>query len=119
MNVTAVRTRLWDTFKDVSTLARAIGELARDLNAAFDGMPLLKLVSFQSLYTEPMFLSLNSNPVGIVALRIRQTNSQDTVIGCGCAVEWVWDSSRAKINHIDGMTVGSGNTYSFDFLAVG
>jgi hypothetical protein len=96
-----------------------VGELARDLAAKFSNIPLLKLVQFEALYTEPLYVSFDHNPVGIVVMRVRNKLSQEAPVLTGGTPHWVWDGTRAKINSIDGMSAGSGSTFIFDMLMVG
>lgn len=113
-DITPVRKDTWD---DVSP--RDIGELARDIRAKFSTLSKRKLVEFESQYTEPMYVSFDTNPKAITCLRVRNKAAQETPVLCGQMVHWAWDSSRAKINSIDGMSPGSGLTYLFTFEAVG
>jgi hypothetical protein len=114
-DVSPVRQVTWDQ-KTVSPTD--LGELARDLLAKFATIPLRKIVEVTQLYAEPMYLAADHNPTAITCLRVRQQNSQEAPVLSGAAVHWVWDSNRAKINSIDGMTPGSTN-YIFTFELVG
>lgn len=95
-----------------------VAELARGLQQRLDGQPTRKVVEQNSLYTEPMYLSLDKNPMGITCLRIRKAANAESPVLSGSMVNWVWDSTRAKITSIDGMSVGSGVAYTFTFEAV-
>lgn len=112
-DVTPVRKDTWDDVKP-----RDMGELARDLSAKFKTIPTRRIVELESLYTEPMFLALDSNPKAITCLRVRNKAAQETPVLCGQMVHFAWDSTRAKIYSIDGMSAGSGLTYMFTFEAV-
>jgi hypothetical protein len=114
MAVTPVRKDTWD-----SVTPTDIGELARDLRAKLATIPRRRIVEFEGLYTEPMYVGVESNPKALACLRVRNKAAQEAPVLCGQMVHWVWDSGRAKINSIDGMSPGSGLTYMFTFEAVG
>lgn len=113
----AARTRVWDTLKDVPTLARAMGEFARDMQQAVSALARTKVVRFEAVYTEPFTLDVPNNPEGIYCLRVRDRDDQTTPVLSGCAVHWVWFNGVAQINSIDGLTPGA-TTYLFTFLVV-
>ena len=95
-----------------------IAELARGIGQRLDGQPTRKIVELNALYTEPMYLALDRNPMGITCLRIRKQANAEAPVLSGSMVSWVWDSTRARITSIDGMTPSSGVTYTFTFEAV-
>jgi hypothetical protein len=107
-----------DNWDDASISPNDVGELVRDLKAKFANIVPRKIVEVTQLYAEPMYISLDHNPIAIDCLRVRQQNAQETPVLAGRAVHWVWDSTRAKVNSIDGMTPGSTN-YIFTFELVG
>lgn len=98
-----------------------VGNLARDIADRLDGQPRLYVVpEFVDIYREPMYVSLPANPsVGIVALRIRVANKPETPVLTGSMCEWSWVNNRARIDSIDGMSIGSGKLFIFNLLAVG
>lgn len=114
MNQAPVSKRTWDS--DVVT-PQDVQDLATGIGRHIDSQPVRKISEFDALYTEPMYLSLIQNPIGIVCLRVRQVNAPESAVLSGGAVHWAWDgsNSRAKILSIDGMSPGSGLTYTFTF----
>jgi hypothetical protein len=108
----SIRKKIWDD--------PDLGEFARGVATRFDTQPLRKLIEFSALYTEPMYLQLERNPVGILCIRIRQTNAPQASVLSGGMVDWVWESTRAKVTSIDGMStyLTSGLLYTFTFEAV-
>lgn len=112
---TPITKTIWD---GDSVDPKDVAELARGIGTRLDGQPTRKIVELQALYTEPMYLTLDRNPMGITCLRIRKAANAESPVLSGSMVVWVWDSTRARITSIDGMSVGSGVTYTFTFEAV-
>jgi hypothetical protein len=113
------QTPITKTIWDGSTVdPKDVAELARGIGQRLDGQPTRLIVELQALYTEPMYLQLDRNPMGITCLRVRKAANAESPVLSGSMVVWVWDSTRAKITSIDGMSVGSGVTYTFTFEAV-
>lgn len=112
---TPITKTIWDG-DDVQP--KDVAELARGVQSRFDSQPTRKLVEFNALYTEPMYLALDKNPMGISCVRIRKAQNAEAPVMSGSAVNWVWDSTRAKITSVDGMSVGSGITFTFTFEAI-
>ena len=108
----AIRKRIWDD--------PDLGEFARGVARRFDTEPTHKLLEFNALYTEPLYLALDRQPVGILCIRIRQTTAPQASVLSGGMVDWVWESTRAKVTSIDGMStyLASGLLYTFTFEAV-
>lgn len=112
---TPITKTIWD---GTSVDPKDIAELARGLQQRLDGQPTRKIVEQSSLYTEPMYLALDKNPMAITCLRVRKASNAEAIVTSGSMVNWVWDSTRAKITSVDGMSIGSGLTYTFTFEAV-
>jgi hypothetical protein len=99
-----------------------ISELARDLRAAFLEIPLLKIVTIEGQYTEPMAIGYDHEPAGVMVLRVQNVrNSAEVPLRSGGTVHFVWDGTRkrCRIDSIDGMTPLAGATYRFTFLMIG
>ena len=93
-----------------------IAEAFRDVQQHFDEMVLFRVLKFERLYTEPMYLSLAYEPDGIFAMRIRTVATPDTPVAHGTAVEYSMENGRVRINTIDGMTPATPGPFHFTLL---
>lgn len=101
---------------------RAVSENMRDIDDYMRGtVQWIRLEQFDSLYTEPMYISLKQEPVGLVCVRVRQVRALEAPLQAGGVVPFVWDGpgSRAAVSLVPGLTTGTGQKYRFDFVAVG
>jgi hypothetical protein len=66
-----------------------------------------------------MYLSLDNEPFAIIAARVRNRDTPETVVANGLRVSFVYDGDRrqARIDDIEGMSTGA-TFYVFDFLVV-
>lgn len=117
-----LRKGIWEQ-SDVRALARDMGDFARDVAAHFgrtssSGFTKKKL---DAVYTEPFYLSSDSEPDGLIAVRIRKLTALETPILTGGVCHFTYDAAhkRCRINSIDGMTPEPGVLYRFTFLMVG
>lgn len=97
-----------------------IGELARDVQQAFEQTPRMIFKTFEGLYTEPMtVLALQSPPLSVELVRVLDLAAQETPVKCGGLCHYVWSPQNGgcKITSIDGMSVAvNGNkAYRFTF----
>lgn len=105
------------TFED-----RAVSEAMHDIDDYVRGTVQWVVVpQFDSLYTEPLHVSLKTEPIGLVCVRVRQVLALEAPLLAGGVVPYVWDGTnrRAAVSRVPGLTVGSGVQYRFDFVAVG
>jgi hypothetical protein len=102
-----------------SYVEQPVSELARDVDEQLRALTTQLKVTTTEQYREPMYLTLDNEPFGISAVRVRQRDTPETVVSHGQRVSFVWDESRsaARIDDIDGMTPGA-TFYVFDFLVV-
>ena len=103
---------------DVAAVARTLGEVARDAQQALDSIPELQIIKFTRQYAEPMLLrGFASEPSGIVALRIQQDATPETVVAHGTRVSYRMTSAGIQVDAIDGMSV-SDTVYRFTLMVV-
>jgi hypothetical protein len=79
----------------------------------------VEVPQFDAIYTEPLFVKLDNEPLGLVLVRVRPTTQLTSALIAGGVVPFEWDGvgSRAKILKVSGLTVGT--DYRFSFIAVG
>lgn len=96
----------------------AVTQLVNYLRA----QPRIELTVVESLYTPPMYLRLEAEPTGgILCVRVREMPDQEAIVPHTSTVVFTWegDRSRARIDAIGGMIVGTGQKYRFNFAALG
>lgn len=99
---------------------QAIDAAMRDIDDFMRGtLRSTSVPEFDATYTEPMYIGLTGEPVGIVCLRVRPVSQLTAALIAGGAVPFEWDGAnkRAKVLKVDGLTVGT--DYRFNFMAVG
>jgi hypothetical protein len=96
---------------------RDVASLAVDTDEQLRALVNMSKVTAVQQYTEPMFVTLDAEPFAIVAARIRLRDTPETVVANGLRVSFTWLGDRARIDEIEGMTVGA-SFYTFDFLVV-
>lgn len=108
-----IRKRVWSD-KD-------LGELARDVASALEGIPTLKIKKFEAQYTEPLYVAYDHEPEILFCGRVRRFHDEETPVRTGglCHFTWEGNRSRCRIDSIDGMTPEPGVLYRFTFLMVG
>lgn len=98
---------------------RAVNALALDINGVLMRLMPTRVLSFAAQYREPMHIALESQPLGLYAMRIREESAPEDVVNHGTRVSWTWDGTRgARIDAIEGMTPGA-TRYLFDLEVVG
>lgn len=101
-----------------------LGEQFRDIQRAFDAIPIFLQRTIEMMYTEPLVLgNLQQEPDAILCIRVIDLASQETtVLGAGGVCHYVWraDAGGAHINSINGMSLVSngGKKYRLTFLLV-
>lgn len=96
-----------------------IDESFRDLDDYMRGtLRWIEVPQFDAQYTEPFFVKLEQEPIGLVCVRVRPTAQLTAALVAGGVVPFEWDGvgARAKILKVDGLTVGT--TYRFNLIAV-
>lgn len=99
-----------------------LSEAMRDIDDYMRGtLQVLRVDQFDALYTEPIYLALDSEPVGIVCVRVRELPALGTALVAGgvCPFEWDGRRMRAVVSKVPGLTTGTGTIYRFDFVTVG
>lgn len=107
--------------KRVQAIEQALGENFRDTDDAKRAAAVVYRITERGAYTEPMYLTLPSEPQsGIVLTRIRKLPDDGSVVPCGSIVHFEWDSAqnRAVIKSIDGLTPDPVQKYTFNFAVV-
>jgi hypothetical protein len=107
--------------KRVGAIEQALGENFRDTDDAKRASAVVYRIEEIGPYTEPMFLTLPSEPQGgIVLARIRKFPDDGLPVVGGGMVHFDWDSSanRARIKSIDGLTPSPTQKYTFSFAVV-
>lgn len=96
-----------------------VQRLARDADEQLRALVTARKATITAQYTEPMYLSANDEPYGIICIRVRQRDNPEAVVAHTQRVSFVWDASRraARIDDIGGMSTGA-TFYVFDFLVV-
>lgn len=81
----------------------------------------LRVPEFDSLYTEPLPISLAQEPFGVLCARVRQVGALEAPITAGgiCPFVWHGPSKRALVLRVPGLTTGLGTTYRYNFAVVG
>jgi hypothetical protein len=100
----------------------ALSENMRDVDDYMRGtLRWLQVPQFDTPYTEPLHLSLEDEPVGVVCVRVRQILALTTPLLAGGVCPFVWDGKqrRVSVSKVPGLTVGTGAVYRFDFAVVG
>lgn len=95
-------------------------ELARAVQSIFDALVRFEVLSVTTQYSEPMFLGYDHEPSAIIAARIRNDATPETVVAAGPRVCYTWLGSAGglRIDDINGLTPG-GTTYRFTFVMIG
>lgn len=98
-------------------------ELQRVIADVLKKIPRQQLKSLDSAYTEPINLTLDHKPTGIVLVSCVSTfdpEAPEDVLSGGF-VHWTWEGakSRARINSIDGLTPAAAPVFRFNFWVVG
>jgi len=99
-----------------------ISENMRDVDDYMRGtLRWLRVPRFDALYTEPLYISLEDEPIGVVCVRVRQVLALTTALIAGGVCPFIWDGpqSRVIVQKVSGLTVGTGAAYRFDFAVVG
>lgn len=97
-----------------------LGENFRDIQRAFDAIPIVLLRKIETEYREPLVLgSMDNEPDGIEVMRIVDLAKPETPVRVGGLCHYVWrpDRGGAQIYAIDGMTLAAngGKKYRFTF----
>jgi hypothetical protein len=72
----------------------------------------------ESLYTEPLRIAMDQQPIGIICVRVRSFPDLSAPLIAGGVCPFEWDGKSAIVSKIPGLTVGTGTTYRLDFVAV-
>lgn len=105
--------------EEQSIPSRTGGEAFRDLDQNNRlGVKFALLPPVEVVYSEPFFLGLESEPAGLICVRVLDVLQPDIPVPCGGLAHFTWDGRQALINSIDGLT-SSMRVYRLTFLVVG
>jgi hypothetical protein len=98
--------------------APELAEAFRDVQRAFDAIPMVILRKLETQYTVPLVLgNMQNEPDAIEMIRIIDLNAPETPVLCGGLCHYVWrpDRGGAQIMAIDGLTLAAngGKPYRF------
>lgn len=97
-----------------------LSEVARDIDAYMRGTrQLIAIPQFDALYTEPMFITCDEEPLGIQCIRVRPVNDLEGGLPAGGVCPFVYEGNfrRARVQSVPGLSTGL-TTYRFDFVLV-
>jgi len=99
-------------------LADAMQVIDRYIRATLQWIP---VPEFDALYTEPLAISLEQEPFGVLCARVRQVNALEAPIIAGgiCPFKWDGPRRRALVLRVPGMTTGTTTMYRYNFAVVG
>lgn len=98
----------------------ALAENFRDIQRAFDAIPIVLLRNVETQYTEPLVLgNMDNEPNGIEALRVVDLAAPETPVrdaGGVCHYVWRPDRGGAQIFAINGMSMAANGGKKYRFL---
>jgi hypothetical protein len=94
-----------------------IARLAQQTRAAVEAIERREVVTFTSVYTEPMSFALDHEPSGLQLIRLREDATPEAIVPAQSLVSFVYLNGKVTISELQGPTIGT--RYRFAFEAIG
>jgi hypothetical protein len=99
---------------DAVRLAQQVGEVVRDIAVELEQRPRKQIIVRRVTWEEPFSLDVGlPSPPAAVAI-LRALNNDGGSDGKPSGVAWTWDRGRVRIDDVDGVTVGTDYTLTFE-----
>lgn len=92
-----------------------LGKHARDVQLAFNQIPVTEQRILDSKYIEPLALACVEEPFAIELVRIASLTQPQIPVRCGGMVHFFWDGASAQITSIDGLSPADSLALEFRF----